>query len=609
MRRPTVQNGTRATAGAREADPSVAPHVLREYALLADGERGALVGPRGEIPWLCAPRWDSDGVFSSLIGGAGHYTVTPTTRYVWGGAYEPASLIWRSRWITEDGIVECREALAFPGNPRRVVLLRQIHAVEGPAHLKVTLQPAAGFGHESLRELHHGPGGEWLGRVGPLWLRWRGGDSATVHDHNAQPTALQQGITLPEGARHDLILELSDNPPTQQAPDPARLWQATEAQWHHAVPTLEGALATRDARHSYAVLRGLTSCGGGMVAAATTSLPERADTDRNYDYRYVWIRDQCYAGQAVAAAGPHPLLDDAVRFVAERILTDGADLKPAYTTTGGQVPDQRPLNLPGYPGGSDIIGNHVNTQFQLDALGESLLLFAAAARHNHLEAQHTQAISTTVAAIEQRCRQPDAGIWELANHHWAHSRLTCAAGLRAIAAHAPTADAAACATLADTLLATTNSESLHPSGRWQRAPHDPRIDAALLLPAIRGALPAHDPRSAATLRAVRDELTEDGYVYRYRHDQRPLRDAEGAFLLCGFLMAMATHQHGNPLEAARWFERNRSACGPPGLFAEEYDVTQRQLRGNLPQAFVHAAMLESAVRLAQPWEEPTSSPP
>ena len=102
------------------------------------------------------------------------------------------------------------------------------------------------------------------------------------------------------------------------------------------MPQLGDTIAPRDARHAYAVLRGLTSSGGGMVAAATMSLPERAAQGRNYDYRYVWIRDQCYAGQAVAADGPHPLLDDAVRFVAQRLLEDGPKLKPAYTITGGR---------------------------------------------------------------------------------------------------------------------------------------------------------------------------------------------------------------------------------------------------------------------------------
>ena len=128
-----------------------------------------------------------------------------------------------------------------------------------------------------------------------------------------------------------------------------------------------------------------------MVAAATTSLPERAEAGRNYDYRYVWIRDQCYAGQAAAAAGAPALLDDAVRFVTARILDHGPDLKPAYTTQGAAVPDQRTLDLPGYPGGKNLIGNWVNQQFQLDAFGESLLLLAAAGRADRLDTDHWKA--------------------------------------------------------------------------------------------------------------------------------------------------------------------------------------------------------------------------
>jgi len=118
------------------------------------------------------------------------------------------------------------------------------------------------------------------------------------------------------------------------------------------------------------------------------------------------------------------------------------------------------------------------------------------------------------------------------------------------------------------------------------------------VPVIRGTLPADDPRNRATVRAVQDELTEDGYVYRFRHDARPLHKSEGAFLLCGFWMAQVAQACGDTTAAARWFERNRAACGPAGLYTEEYDVRQRQLRGNLPQAFVHAGMLECAVRLS-----------
>jgi len=575
-----------------------APHVLREYALLADGERGILVGPRGDFAWMCFPRWDSDAVFSSLIGGSGSYAITPHAGHVWGGYYEPGTLIWHSRWITNDATIECREALALPTHSDRAVVLRRVVAVNGTARVDVALNPRGGFGSDALRGLSRREDGIWVGELGNTRLCWVGGQDASPRADGHGGKALTLALELQEGAHHDFVLVLAAGDADEQPPDPEWAWQGVQAEWADRVPELQRTVAQRDARHSYAVLTGLTSSGGGMVAAATTSLPERARQSRNYDYRYVWIRDQCYTGQAVARGGPHRLMDDAVRFVAERLLADGAKLKPAYTTTGGAVPDQRRLDLPGYPGGSDIVGNWVNQQFQLDAFGEALLLFASAARHDHLDSEGWQAAEAAAGAIEKRWRESDtdAGIWEIDPDAWTHSRLICAAGLRQIAGRGPGGEQAArWLSLADAIVADTAAHALHPSGRWQRSPGDPRPDAALLLPAIRGAVPAADPRSIATLRAVDSELTQDGYCYRYRPDERPLGESEGAFLLCGFLMALAYAQQGDQITAARWFERNRAACGPPGLCSEEFDVSQRQLRGNLPQAFVHALLLECAV--------------
>jgi GH15 family glucan-1,4-alpha-glucosidase len=342
-------------------------------------------------------------------------------------------------------------------------------------------------------------------------------------------------------------------------------------------------------------MAGLTSVSGGMVAAATTSLPERAEEGRNYDYRFVWIRDQCYAGQAVARAGGHPLLDDAVRFVSAQLLAHGPDLRPAYTTAGDRVPDETQLKLPGYPGGTD-------------AFGEALLLLAAAAGLDRIDADGWRAAETAAEAIASRWGEPDAGVWELQPDYFTHSRLICAAGLREISRHHPGAEKGReWLALADRITAQASADALHPSGRWQRSPTDERIDAALLMPALRGAVAPADPRTIATLRAVETELTQDGYCYRYRPDERPLGTAEGAFLLCGFLLSLAYEQQGDAVAAARWFERNRAACGPPGLLSEEFDVTQRQLRGNLPQAFVHAMLLEcgAAQRENAPEHDPS----
>ena len=213
------------------------------------------------------------------------------------------------------------------------------------------------------------------------------------------------------------------------------------------------------------MLRGLTGGHGAMVAAATTSLPERAEAGRNYDYCYAWIRDQCYAGVAAAAAGATDLLDDAVGFVTARLLDDGPDLKPAYTIDGGRIPDQRPLDLPGYPGASVRLGNHVNQQFQLDGFGEALTLLAAAADHDRLDDLGRQAARLASDAIAARWQEPDAGVWELDTHRWTHSRLSCVAGLRAIARAVPAVVETNQATaLADRILAHQAAHCLHPLG-------------------------------------------------------------------------------------------------------------------------------------------------
>ncbi|MCQ4042656.1 glycoside hydrolase family 15 protein [Streptantibioticus rubrisoli] len=582
----------------------ISPSPLRQYALLADGERGALVGPHGDFVWMCAPRWDSDAVFSTLIGGPGTYAITPVGRYVWGGYYEEGSLIWRSRWITEDGAVECREALAFPGDPHRAVVLRRLLAHDNRTRVAVDLRPCAGFDRSPLSDLVREDDGVWTGRAGDLWLRWsRGCGPATPT--GADGCALAMELTLEAGSAHDLVLEISDQALPGSLPDPDVCWRATEAAWRQAVPSMEHTIARRDARVAYTVLRGLTGTAGGMVASATTSLPERAEEGRNYDYRYVWIRDQCYAGQAVAAAGDHRLLDDAVRFVTARLHEDGPALAPAYTVDGRTIPDPRRLDLPGYPGGFDLVGNHVNKQFQLDVFGEALLLLGQAADCDRLDADGWQAARIAADAIAQRWREADSGVWELSPRQWTHSKLICAAGLRAVAeSGSPTPQSRRWTALADQLVTHTAAQSLHPSGRWQRSPDDPGLDGALLVPPIRGAVAADDPRTVATLTAYIKELTDDHFAYRYRHDERPLEEAEGAFLLCGFLTALAEHQQGHEVAAHRWFERNRAACGPAGLYSEEFDVSQRQLRGNLPQAFVHALMLECAARLGKPWSYP-----
>ncbi|WP_330284751.1 glycoside hydrolase family 15 protein [Streptomyces sp. NBC_00588] len=580
------------TAAPQKADARCPPWALRDYAVLADGERGALVDPRGRIVWLCAPAWHSDAVFSALIGGRGHFAVEPADHWnVWGGSYEEGTLVRVSRWVTPDCVIECRDALAMPAAPDRLLLLRRMRVRRGATRLRTSLDPRPGFGAHRMRDPRLRDG-VWSAEAEGLHVRLVGAPAASWDPE----FGLRGEFRLGEGEEHDLVLEIATARQTRRL-DAGELWQATEHAWRAAVPDCSALAAPRDARHAYAVLRGLTSSAGGMVAAATTSLPERANTGRNYDYRFAWLRDQCYAGLAVAAHGPHELLDSAVRFTAERILADGDRTRPVYTVSGDPVPEERTLRLPGYPGGSDRIGNRAGHQFQLDTFGEALQLFAAAADHDRLTGDAQRAAAVAVDAVERNWTRDDAGLWELEDRWWTHSRLCVVAGLRRISAVLPRRDGRRCTELADAVLAETRRRCLHPDGHWRRASDDDGPEAALLVAMARGCPAPDDPSSAITRARIEEQLSQDGYLYRFDQPDAPLGEAEGAFLLCGFAMALATHRLGDRTGAFRWFERTRAACGPSGLFAEEYDVRQRQLRGNLPQAFVHALLLECAVRL------------
>jgi len=573
---------------------------LHDYAFIADGERGALVGPHGELAWMCFPGWADGSIFSGLHVGPGRYLVTPEGPSVWGGYYEDGTLIWRSRWATEGGICECHEALSRPALRDRAVILRRVHAVEHESTFRVELELRPAYGQAQI-PLHEVSKGVLEGRGGGVYARWSGAAGA-------RPLGEGRWLSLrvSSGETHDLILELSREPFRDPPPDAEALWAQTRRSWREDVPEFPELHATREARLAAAVLHGLTTHGGGMVAAATTSLPERADRGRNYDYRFCWIRDQCYAGHAAAAGKLWRLLDDSVSFVSERLHHDGPDLRPVYTSEGRPIPREQALALRGYPGSGEIRrGNQAGRQFQLDCFGEGLLLLARAAELDRLDGHGAKAAELAAQAIARRWTEPDAGVWEVTDQHYTHSRLICAAGLRAWArARGRSRSSSRHLALADKLVARARAQCTRDDGAWKRAEGDVRTDAALLVPAFRGAFAGDEPRTAATLAAVERELMREGYVYRFRHDEHPLGHAEGAFLLCQFWLALAYQQLGNPMRALQAFERGRAATGSPGLYAEEYDVSQRQQRGNLPQAFVHAAMLECALALEAPSQSP-----
>ena len=294
------------------------PFALRDYALIADGERGALIGPRGDIAWLCAPAWDSDAVFSNLVGGGGCYAVTPHGRYTWGGYYDPRSLIWNSRWVTDTGTVECREALAQPADGGVTVLLRRIRVLDGTARMRVLLDVRAGFGAERMVRTHRDDHGIWTGHSGPISFRWSGAPGASRP--RDKPLAVE--LTLAAGQVHDLVLELAVGRLETEPVSAAVAWDDTEDSWRDAVPQLgDGVIGARDAELAIAVLSGLDergrrhdrgghdeSAGAGPKPAATTTTATPGSAT------------SATAGRPRPRTACHRLLDSAVQFVSERLL-------------------------------------------------------------------------------------------------------------------------------------------------------------------------------------------------------------------------------------------------------------------------------------------------
>jgi hypothetical protein len=568
---------------------------IRDFAFIADGNRGALIGPNGDVAWMCFPEWPDPAVFASLLDSGGVFRISPTDHFVTGGHYEDGSLIWHSRWVTHEATLESRDALAYPSTPERAILLRRVRAIEGAGEMVVEFAPASDYGRRALKGWRRS-GKVFRAHDGEFGIRLVVPEAAELV-RSPRGGGLEFHLNVVPGVNFDFLVEFySGATNAEEPPDADECWGATEATWRASVPASSGITAAPDVRRSLAVLRGMTGLNGGTVAAATTSLPERDGSDRNYDYRFCWIRDTCYVGQAGASiAGGEAILDDAVRFVGDRLREHGDRVSPAYLGNGDPIFPPQNLDLRGYPGGTDVVGNRVREQFQLDLFGDSLLLFARAAAADRLDLVGWNAAEIALDAIEKRWDEPEAGIWELEPNRWTQSRLICVAGLRAIAsAGAPASWSARAVALADHLLDKTNSTSLHTSGRWQRAPDDDRVDAALLLAEVRGALLPSDPRSIMTRECVAEELVKDHYLYRYRTPGHELGVDEGAFLICNFWMTLALLGAGEETEAVRWFERGRSAMSTTGLFAEEFDTDQHQLRGNLPQAFVHATLVEAA---------------
>ena len=599
---------------------------IADYGLLSDCNSAALVSRAGSVDWLCLPRYDSPAVFAAILDDAGgRWSIAPTGDATATREYLDGTLVLETTWRAGRGSVRIRDAFVFQEGQRSHdlglaaphELVRLVTGVEGEVELALELSPRPEYG-----------------LVRPLFRRTDGGGRTfggpnQVIASSAVPVdidgaTMRAAFTVRAGEQLGFALRWA--PPTAQdapeatAPDDvaARIedtvagWRSWEAD-HDIYDGPHRDLVRLSAR----VLKGLTyRPTGAIVAAPTTSLPETVGGERNWDYRYAWIRDASLTLQALYI-GACP--DEAENFVSFMTSSAGGgaseehSLQIMYGITGEHDLSERELPwLGGWRGSRPVrVGNGAWGQTQLDVYGE--LLDALHLYHERLGELHPeiQRFAADLAdAAAERWQEPDAGMWEMrgAPRHHLSSKVLCWVALDRAVRLAPKLGEHAKAPewrrardeIREAVLTRGWSESTR---AYAQSFGSDDLDAAALLMPLVGFVPATDERMRSTIEAIAGELTQDGLVLRYRNEQGLNADGltgeEGTFVICSFWLVSCLARTGELERAQGLFDRLAGAANDLGLLAEEIDPEHGQQLGNFPQAFSHIGLITAAWELDQ----------
>jgi GH15 family glucan-1,4-alpha-glucosidase len=580
---------------------------IEDYALLSDLHTAALVGRDGSIDWLCLPRFDSPACFAELLGDPenGRWLLAPAS----GGpctrrSYRGDTLVLDTEWVTPTGTARVTDCM--PPRRQAADVVRLVQGVSGRVRMRMELRLRFDYGHV-VPWVRSEPG-RLTAVAGPdaAWMR----TPVRLHGHDMLTSAefdVRAGDTVP----FVLTYALSYG----RRPRPVDAGQAvadTEAYWTDwsSRSQYEGDYAEAVHR-SLVTLKALTyQPTGGILAAATTSLPERLGGSRNWDYRYCWLRDATFTLQALLGAGfvaeARAWRDWLVRAVAG----DPADLQIMYQLDGARrVPEYALPWLSGYEGSQPVrVGNAAVSQFQLDVWGE-VLDGLHLARASGLRGDPAWDIEVALLDfLESNWQDNDNSLWEIRGpgRPFVHSKVMAWAGVdRGITAaehFGLPGPVDRWRALREQIHAEVLTKGFDTErGTFTQFYGSRGLDAALLLIPRTGFLPWDDPRALGTIDAVQRELSQDGLVLRYRPDVEQvdgIPEPEGAFIACSFWLADALQGAGRSREAGTLFERLLGVRNDVGLLAEEYDpVAHRQL-GNFPQAFSHVALVNTARHLA-----------
>jgi GH15 family glucan-1,4-alpha-glucosidase len=581
---------------------------IEDYGLIGDLQTAALVGRDGSIDWLSLPRFDSPACFAALLGDESHgrWLLGPAS----GGPctsrrYRGETLVLESTWVTPEGTVRVVDLMPPRGKAADVV--RIVEGVSGRVPMRMELTLRFDYGHVV----------PWVRRVddelaavaGPdaVWLR-----TPVALEGRDQRTCAE--FEVGAGDRVPFVLtHAASHLPRPTAVDAEHALRTTDSFWSGWVRTCSYDGEWGEAvRRSLLTLKALTYAPtGGIVAAATTSLPEQLGGPRNWDYRYCWLRDATFTLQALLGTGYESEARAWREWLLRAVAGDPADLQIMYALDGSRrIPEYEVPWLPGYEGSAPVrVGNAAADQFQLDVWGEVL---------DGLHWSRVSGLSPSEDAwslqralldfLEGAWDTPDNSLWEVRGprRDFVHSKVMAWAG-------------------ADRAVQAVERFGLDgPVDRWRRLRQDVHDDvcakgydadrntftqfygstgldsALLLLPRV-GFLPPEDPRIVGTVEAVQQELTRDGLLLRYQPDADGgvdgLPGQEGAFLACSFWLADALSMIGRRDEARQLFERLLALRNDLGLLIEEYDARAGRQVGNTPQAFSHVGLVNTACQL------------
>jgi GH15 family glucan-1,4-alpha-glucosidase len=585
------------------------PLPIEQYGLIGDCHTAALIGNDGSMDWLCFPRFDSGACFAALLGGPeqGRWLVAPVGKVKSvKRCYQDGSLILQTDFHTQRGSVRVIDFM--PVSDERWDVVRIVQGLSGKVRMRMEL--VVRFDYGSIVP--------WVRRAGKILLMTAGPDtlelssSVAVEGENLKTVA---DFTVAKGKQESFVLNYRPSHfPMHRAINADKALKRTAARWKRWSSRCRHKGRWRGAvLRSLIVLKALTyKPSGGMVAAVTTSLPERPGGVRNWDYRYCWLRDATFTLNALLLAG-YDEEASAWREWLLRCVAGAPDvLQIVYGVTGTRRLDEIELPwLPGYQGSKPVrVGNAASEQFQLDVYGEvmdSLHLARAADLERHPEAWNVQL--ALLKFLESHWMLPDEGLWEVRGprQHFTHSKIMAWVAFdRAIKdaeAEGLEGPVETWRQLRDTIHAQVCDKGFDASANTFVQSFESRfLDASLLLIPQVGFLPADDSRVLGTIAAIESNLMVDGLVMRYSTATNvdALPAGEGAFLPCSFWLADNYLLTGRRKEAEALFARLLELGNDLGLFGEEYDPRAKRMLGNFPQALTHMAVVNTARLLSMP---------